>query len=273
MKQFIILLFVASTFLVGQEKVIVRKMIDSDTQDGSEIEITIENDDLNIAVEKDGKEEVFSVKLNNLEEVELLLQELKEKGIMIELDELMPPGPPHIKRGYLGVNLSDLTDQLRSYFGVKGNGGVLISEVTEDSPAEKAGLKAGDIVLKADKTLIDDAQELSRYVGKQDSGAVVVLSVIRKAKTKTIKATLGTWGKDHMALFMPHMKGSWKGQKRLKNTFIFEDDFDGKPNGKKRMMIKKMDGERKTQKELRKEMKKMRKEMEKLKKEMENLKN
>ena len=64
--------------------------------------------------------------------------------------------------GYLGVHLIDLSEQLGDYFGVSDGEGVLISSVEEDSPAEKAGIKAGDVVLTADN------EKIGIFVGLED---------------------------------------------------------------------------------------------------------
>src|SRR5512138_1342402 len=53
---------------------------------------------------------------------------------------------------FIGVTLMDLTSQLGDYFGIKGGNGVLINEVEKDSPAEKAGLRAGDVIVGIDGT-------------------------------------------------------------------------------------------------------------------------
>ncbi len=62
-------------------------------------------------------------------------------------------------RARLGVQVETLSDQLAEYFGVKG-GGVLVSSVTADSPAEQAGLKAGDVITAVNGTAVRDAGEL-----------------------------------------------------------------------------------------------------------------
>lgn len=92
-------------------------------------------------------------------------------------------------RGRLGVQVETLTDQLADYFGVKG-GGVLVSSVTADSPAQKAGLKAGDVITAANGTAVRDAGELVEELGKRGDGGEVRLDVVRDKKPTTVTATL-----------------------------------------------------------------------------------
>ncbi len=93
--------------------------------------------------------------------------------------------------GWLGVQIQSLTDQLRQYFGFKHDGGVLISEISSDSPAEKAGLKAGDIIIKVDDTNISSPKELQKVISKYDPESVVKIQFIRDKKEKALKVTLG----------------------------------------------------------------------------------
>lgn len=93
-------------------------------------------------------------------------------------------------RGYLGVNLIDLSDQLGEYFGVTDNEGVLISSVEKDSPAEKAGIKAGDVVLSADNEKIEDSGDLSKIVREHEKGDNITLVVLRDNRRQEIKCEL-----------------------------------------------------------------------------------
>jgi serine protease Do len=92
-------------------------------------------------------------------------------------------------RGRLGVQVETLSDQLADYFGVKG-GGVLVSSVTADSPAQKAGLKAGDVITAVNGTAVRDAGELVEELGQRGDGREVRLDVVRDKKSTTVTATL-----------------------------------------------------------------------------------
>jgi len=87
----------------------------------------------------------------------------------------------------IGVSTQQLTKQLADYFGVK-EGGVLITSVNEDSPAAKAGLRAGDIITAIDGENVAGSGDLSRAINKQKEGDVT-LTVVRDKNQRTIRVT------------------------------------------------------------------------------------
>lgn len=91
---------------------------------------------------------------------------------------------------WLGVKPIGLTDQLAGYFRVTDGGGVLIGEVFEDSPAEKAGLLAGDVIISLDGERIEDSMELREEIGDHEEGDEVTVAVIRDGQEKTFRAVL-----------------------------------------------------------------------------------
>jgi len=86
----------------------------------------------------------------------------------------------------IGITTQNLTDQLASYFGVSGRNGLLVTSVAENSPASKAGLRAGDVVTEVDGTRLGNAAELARALNRKDEGEVS-LTIVRDRKTRTIK--------------------------------------------------------------------------------------
>jgi len=111
------------------------------------------------------------------------------------------------KRGYLGVVLEGLSEQLGEYFGVKDGEGALITEVEEDSPAEKAGLKAGDVIVKIDGEEIEDPGDVVEVVMDKEEGDKVKINVLRNKKKKTFTLEVA----ERESTF-----GSLKGLKHLK---------------------------------------------------------
>ena len=95
-----------------------------------------------------------------------------------------------VSRGWLGVSLQPLTPELAASFGVKDRKGVVISEVTPDSPAARGGLKAGDVVLEMNATKVESPGDLARAVGLAKPGAETTLRVWRGGSEQTIKVTL-----------------------------------------------------------------------------------
>lgn len=86
----------------------------------------------------------------------------------------------------IGVSTSTLGKQLADYFGVAH--GALVSSVEENSPAAKAGLKAGDIIIEAEGEQIKDAGDLSRVINRKEEGEVT-LTVMRDKQRRTLKVT------------------------------------------------------------------------------------
>jgi serine protease Do len=96
-----------------------------------------------------------------------------------------------VARGWLGVLLQPLTPELAASFGAEGKTGVLVSEVTPDSPAAKAGLKAGDIVLDVDGRKVDSPGDVARAVGLAAPGRRTKLTLWRDKAQRTVDVVLG----------------------------------------------------------------------------------
>jgi membrane-associated protease RseP (regulator of RpoE activity) len=94
------------------------------------------------------------------------------------------------KRTFLGVATVDLSDGLRDYFGVAKDSGVLISTVTADSPAAKAGLRAGDVVTAIDGKPVDSAATLGRLIREKKTGDQVRVEFRRGNTSQQAFATL-----------------------------------------------------------------------------------
>ena len=86
----------------------------------------------------------------------------------------------------IGVSTTTLTKQLADYFGVTE--GVLVTSVTEDGPAAKAGIKAGDVITGVDGEKVDSAGDLSRALNKNKEGDVT-LTVVRDKSQRSIRVT------------------------------------------------------------------------------------
>lgn len=93
--------------------------------------------------------------------------------------------------GYLGVHLQELNRDLGAYFGVKEGEGVLILKVEEDSPAGKAGLKPGDVIVELDGKKVSDAGKVSKVVSAYEEGDEIEIKILRHKKGQTIKVELG----------------------------------------------------------------------------------
>ncbi|MER3430452.1 MAG: hypothetical protein C4324_05315 [Blastocatellia bacterium] len=104
----------------------------------------------------------------------------------LERIETLPARTMPFSRRQIGVSVISLTDQLSRYFKV--NSGVLVSEVSEGSPAQKAGLEAGDIIVEADGKPVKQPDDLVSAINAKTSGEIT-LTIVRNGKRQTIKTT------------------------------------------------------------------------------------
>ena len=93
-------------------------------------------------------------------------------------------------RPQLGVQVHDLNGDLAEYFKVNRDDGVLIIEVTEDSPAESAGLKAGDVITRIDDEKISSHEDLIETLEDYEDGDVTSVQFVRKGKTQKVEVEL-----------------------------------------------------------------------------------
>jgi serine protease Do len=111
----------------------------------------------------------------------------KKKSSKHQMFEVMPRIPDmHVFIGnhILGLQLLTLNEQLGEYFGAPNNEGVLVEEVEHESAAEKAGFKAGDIILRVGKKTVDAAEKIQKELQKYDEGDTVEFEVMRKGVKK-----------------------------------------------------------------------------------------
>ncbi len=97
-----------------------------------------------------------------------------------------------VTRGWLGVKIQPVTAELAEGLGLDKVQGAVISELTEDSPAQKAGLKQGDTILKMGDDEISDARDLARTVAKVAPDKDIAFSIIRDGKPETVNVKIGT---------------------------------------------------------------------------------
>ncbi len=104
-----------------------------------------------------------------------------------------PPRPDNQRTGHawLGVQTANMNEDLASYFDAGHNGGVLILSIVEGSPAEDAGIRAGDVIVKIDNIRMQSAEGLSDLLRDMDAGDQVRIEIIRKRRTRTVTAELG----------------------------------------------------------------------------------
>jgi membrane-associated protease RseP (regulator of RpoE activity) len=92
---------------------------------------------------------------------------------------------------WLGIATQNLTPQLRSFFGAEANTGVLISEVIAESPAEKHGFKAGDVIMQIDGEMISESAGIEKIIQEFDPGESVSIIFLRDRQEKEVTVVLG----------------------------------------------------------------------------------
>ena len=97
----------------------------------------------------------------------------------------------HTKRGWLGVQIQGVTEEIAESLGLDSKNGAFIANVQENSPAKKAGIEAGDVILKFNDIEIETYRDLPKIVAETDVGTVVIVEVWSKNKTKNITVKLG----------------------------------------------------------------------------------
>lgn len=104
------------------------------------------------------------------------------------IDQLKSSG--EVTRGWLGVYIQNLSDDLAEYYGAKEEKGVLVAEVVPGDPAEKAGIQARDIIYQVNGKPISEVRELTRTIAEIPVGDKAEIKVLRDGKTKTFKVKI-----------------------------------------------------------------------------------
>jgi len=113
-------------------------------------------------------------------------------------ESLMKSGK--VVRGWLGVGIQDLTPELAKNFGLKETKGVLVPQVFEGSPAEKAGIEQGDVITRYDSMVMANANELRNMVAATPVGKEVEIVLLRKGQEKRVKVKIGEQTEEKLAL-------------------------------------------------------------------------
>jgi len=103
-------------------------------------------------------------------------------------DQLIKRGKVH--RGQLGVSIQPITQELASALGLKDTNGVLVSDVTPDSPAARAGVKRGDVIRKVDNEEVHNPNALRNKIALTEPGTEVTVTVLRDGKEQQLKVKL-----------------------------------------------------------------------------------
>ena len=128
---------------------------------------------INTAIVASGSGIGFAIPINMVRNV---VKQLKEGG--------------EVSRGWLGVGIQDLTEELADYYGLKNQKGVLVTQVFEGDPAEKAGIQPNDIITAVDGKKVETGRELSRIVADTPVGEKARIDYIRDGRPKSVRVVL-----------------------------------------------------------------------------------
>lgn len=184
--------------LIAGDKKVVAYSIENDNVDKREVKVecTIEDGQCTVTIHKGGEVEEYTFPYEGTEKLNAFIEskvgggdDRKARRKKIKIKRF---GPDSYwgEQTWLGVHVQPLTDQLREFFEVRNSAGVLVSEVVEDSPADKAGLKAGDVIVKVEREKMEETDDLVEVIRKSDTGDEVTIKIIRDGKRETITATL-----------------------------------------------------------------------------------
>ncbi len=215
----------------------------------SEIRSRKPGQDIKLAVERDGKTVEVKVKLGEYPEAEarraLALQFPRLfPGLPVKPDqpEKAPGGrfdiyslprtpqawPAWEKRKYIGVYLDSLNKELLEFFGVKEDNGLLVNQVTKGSPAEKAGLKVGDVIVRADGKKMTSTSDLSAAVQKKKKGDKIKLDLVRDKKSLSLEVEIAEEESPGLSYFFDNApyRDAWGDYSReLQKQYVKSRDF------------------------------------------------
>jgi serine protease Do len=136
---------------------------------GPLINMTGEVIGINTAIVASGQGIGFAIPINMAKDI---IAQLKSKG--------------EVTRGWMGVGIQDLTPELAEYYKVKGETGVLVTQIFEGDPADKAGIKANDIITAVNGEPVTSSRELSRRIAALGVGQKAKITIMRDGREKSV---------------------------------------------------------------------------------------
>ncbi len=137
---------------------------------------------MNTAIHAQGQGIGFAIPANLMKDV---VVQLRETG--------------HVTRGKLGLVFQPMTEQIARALGRSGTTGALVAEIEQGGPADKAGVRSGDIVIKVGDAEVTEATQLPRLVARHKPGTAVAVTLLRQGKEQTVHVTLGAMGDEDSA--------------------------------------------------------------------------
>lgn len=254
------------------------KSVTEDSPLGELVRDARPGDKVDVVVIRDGKKTTIPVELG--ERKDTFAWTTKDGDDVKVMMKHMAPGAHGMAmmkdddRGWMGVGIEDLDPQLGEYFGVKDGAGVLVKSVTDDSPAAKAGLKAGDVITGIDggalQAEVKDTGSLHEALAETKAGDTVKVEYLRKGKKQSAEVTLGEAPESEAPSIL-----MWHGQDggmhelaapKMMHRYMMAPDAPGAERHVQ--IIREMDGNDEELQEMRSQLDEMRKELQELRKEL-----
>jgi serine protease Do len=152
------------------------------------------------------------------ETVKSVVGQLKDKG--------------KVTRGWIGVQIQPVTADIADSLGLKQARGALVSEPQDGSPAAKAGIKSGDVIVSLNGEPVPDARTLARHISSMPPGTAVKIGIVRNSHDETLSMTLGELPKERQASLDTNKKSDQQGTDlpRLGLSLAPAADVDGAGN-------------------------------------------
>ena len=147
-------------------------------------------EEVKVVVVRDGKEKNLTVRLDKGQASWVDVERIEKMIPRVGDSRTFSFSMPGFNRPRMGVQITDLSEQLGEYFGVTDGQGALITEVVEESPAQKAGLKAGDVIVKIDTDDIENTSDVYEALEDFEGGEKVAVDVLRKGQKKSFALEL-----------------------------------------------------------------------------------
>jgi S1-C subfamily serine protease len=167
---------------------------------------------ITLKIQRDGKESDVKVKLGEYtqedawREMELRFPQLFVGPEAKDFEKAAPFARKAFSfetRKYIGVSVDPLNKELAEYFGVKEGWGLLVAKLREDAPAQKAGLRVGDVLVKADGKKLERQGDLSRVIQKKEKGDKIKIEFYRDKRMRSVEVEIEEEEGNGMRIFSP----------------------------------------------------------------------
>ena len=191
-----------------------------------EIRMRKPGDEVTLRIDRDGRDRNVEVELGEyseraiMQEFEYKFPELfqvrpdQERGVIRVPESGRVLGFFQGDRKYIGVSIQEVNPELAEFFGVEDGAGLLVAKVDEDGPAAKAGLKVGDVIVRADGKVMKTVSRLERWIQDQEEGDKINLEIVRDKRTRTVSVEVAL-DKGKGRRFFPELSVSEEGASRL----------------------------------------------------------